>query len=137
MLKFILLAIVILTVLGYSNSALSQYVGNIPSISDNSLPRMCAGGIGPNAECPVEVINKTKWMVGSIALDRPLYHEKNLSQISAKVTVRDSDMNTLPNDKDFIAIQLWSKSSPDKITISQLFESSENSGIFLRVLLYC
>ncbi len=130
MLKFIFIIIFVLTVLGYSNLAVSQYVGNISSIPDNSLPRECVGGIGPDFECPVEVINKTNWSIGSITWDRPLYHEKKLFQIPAKVVVRDFDMNTLPNDKDLITIQLWSESSPDRITISQLFESSENSGVF-------
>lgn len=130
MLKFLFIMMFVLTVLGYSNFAASQYVGNIPSIPDNSLPRMCVGGIGPEAECPMEIINKTNWAVGSITWDRPLYHEKKLFQISAKVIVQDFDMNTHPTIKDWIAIQLWSKSSPDKITISPLFELSENSGIF-------
>lgn len=128
MLKFIFIIIFVLTVLGYSNLAASQYVGNIPSIPDNSLPHECSGGIG--GDCPLEVIDKTKWNVGTITWDKPFYHDEKLSKVQAKVIVKDFDMNTYPTIKNWISIQLWSESSPNKITILQLFESSENSGIF-------
>ena len=127
MLKITFVVIFVLFVLGSSNYVLSQYIDNDPPIN---TPLACLGGIGRGFECPVEIIDKTKWTVGSIIWDKPLYHEKTLSKIQAKVIVHDSDMNTHPTAKDWVAIQLWSKSSPDRIIISQLFESSENSGVF-------
>lgn len=121
-----LLILFVIVMIGFVGSVFAQYMGNLGY--PVNTPNECIGG--PGEECPLEIIDKTKWKVGTIAWDKPLYYEKQFSKIETKIIVNDFDMNTHPTIKDWIAIQLWSKFSPDKITISQLFESSENSGIF-------
>ncbi|GEM_PF-4159037 len=117
--------VIFLILIGFAGTAHAQYMGNLGY--PINTPNECTAG--PGMECPLEIIDKTKWKVGTIAWDKPLYHEKKLSEIQTKVIVNDFDMNTHPTIKDWVSIQLWSKSSPEKINL-QLNESSENSGIF-------
>ena len=118
--------VLLLILFGFTSQAFAQYMGDLGY--PVNTPHECTAG--PGMDCPLEIINKTKWTVGTIAWEKSLYYDKQLSKIQTKVTVIDFDMNTHPTIKDWIAIQLWSESSPDKITIDQLFETSENSGIF-------
>ena len=124
--KIILLFVLVLSSVLSVNVTFAQNNGT-DSIPINT-PHECTDSSG--IACPLEIINKTQWDVGTIAWNNTAYREEKLSEIQTKIIVYDFDMNTHPTVKDWVSIQLWSKSSPDKITIPQLFESSEDSGIF-------
>lgn len=117
---------IIIILVGFTSQAFAQYLGDLGY--PVNIPHECTAG--PGMDCPLEIIDETRWAVGSIAWEKFLYYEAQFSKIETKVTVNDFDMNTHPTIKDRISIQLWSESQPDKITIDQLFETSENSGIF-------